>query len=79
MLSPRLLGAYGALMTNSRRSPASRDLEFTLAQLRGDCVRMAPHWTVPAAVADAPVSPSRIHGVVVPAASVRLVRGMTDG
>ncbi|QDY76391.1 hypothetical protein [Streptomyces qinzhouensis] len=65
-------------MTNSSRSPASRDLEFTLAQLRGDCARMAPHWTVPAIVADAPVPPSRIHGVVVSADSARLVRGMTD-
>ncbi|MGV9316772.1 hypothetical protein ACWDR0_32025 [Streptomyces sp. NPDC003691] len=64
-------------MTNSSPSPASRDLEFTLAELRGDCARMAPHWAVPAAAADAPVPPSRIHGVVVPAGSARLVRVIT--
>lgn len=52
--------------------------EFTLAQLRGDCARMAPHWVVPAATVPAPVPPSSIHGVVVPAASARLVDAMTE-
>ncbi|GAA2491349.1 hypothetical protein [Streptomyces gobitricini] len=44
-----------------------------LAELRGDSARMVPHWVVPAESAPAPVSPSRIHGVVVPPASVRLI------
>lgn len=55
-----------------------RDAEFTLAQLRGDCVRMAPHWVVPAAVVPAPVSPARIGGVVVSSASARLVDSMPE-
>jgi hypothetical protein len=45
----------------------------TLAELRGDSARMVPHWVVPAESAPAPVSPSLIHGVVVPAASARLI------
>ncbi|MER7048142.1 hypothetical protein [Streptomyces jumonjinensis] len=58
----------------SRR--AARESDLTLAQLRGDCVRMAPHWRVPPVTPDMPVPPSRIHGVVVPAVSVRLVDAM---
>ncbi|MGW1977518.1 hypothetical protein [Streptomyces sp. NPDC001889] len=50
----------------------------TLAQLRSDCVRMAPHWVVPAVALPAPVPPSHIHGVVVPAASARLVDAMSE-
>ncbi|MEU5399536.1 hypothetical protein ABZ348_09570 [Streptomyces sp. NPDC005963] len=57
---------------------ADRDAEFTLAQLRGDCARMAPHWVVPAAVLPAPVLPSSIHGVVVSRASARLVEAMPE-
>ncbi|MFF7180661.1 hypothetical protein [Streptomyces sp. NPDC008121] len=56
--------------------PAPREpqeSEFSLAQLRGDSARMAPHWVVPTAAAADPVSPSRIHGVVVPPASARLI------
>lgn len=55
-----------------------REYEISLAQLRGDCARMAPHWVVPAAAAPRPVSPSLIHGVVVPPASARLVDAMSD-
>ncbi|RSS83466.1 hypothetical protein [Streptomyces sp. WAC06614] len=43
--------------------------------LLGDCARMAPHWTVPAGPRPPRVEPSQIHGVRVPAASVRLIAG----
>ncbi|KQX53304.1 MULTISPECIES: hypothetical protein [unclassified Streptomyces] len=56
--------------------PASRERhesELSLADLRGDSARMAPHWVTPASPVPAPVSPALIHGVVVPAASARLI------
>ncbi|SED54707.1 hypothetical protein SAMN05428939_5502 [Streptomyces sp. TLI_105] len=46
---------------------------MSLAQLRGDGARMAPHWVAPADPAPVRVSPASIHGVVVPAASARLI------
>lgn len=52
-----------------------------LAELRGYGARMAPHWAVPVvtvAPPAAPVSPSRIRGITVPAASADLVGGMSD-
>ncbi|GGR94568.1 hypothetical protein GCM10010252_36600 [Streptomyces aureoverticillatus] len=49
----------------------------TLESLRGDCARMVPHWVVPAVPA-APVPPSLIHGVTVPAASARVIDGMAE-
>ncbi|MCP3817428.1 hypothetical protein NLX86_04520 [Streptomyces sp. A3M-1-3] len=52
--------------------------EFSLAQLRGDCARMAPHWAVPAEPAPAPVRPSQIHGITVPPASARLLDSMSE-
>ncbi|WP_405858587.1 hypothetical protein OG407_15780 [Streptomyces sp. NBC_01515] len=52
--------------------------EADLASLRGDCARMAPHWTVPDRIASLPVSPSLIHGVTVPSASARLLDGMSE-
>ncbi|MEU0372334.1 hypothetical protein ABZ070_19105 [Streptomyces sp. NPDC006283] len=61
-----------------RKQPDPRESEMSLALLRGDCARMAPHWVVPAAAAPAPVHPSLIHGVVVPPASARLVDAMSD-
>ncbi|MET9800776.1 hypothetical protein [Streptomyces sp. NPDC006368] len=49
-------------------------VEFGLAELCGDSARMVPHWVAPPEdVPSAPVSPSLIHGVVVPAASARLI------
>ena len=54
------------------------DLDGGLAALRGDCARMAPHWAAPAKVIAAPVSPSLIHGVTVPATSARLVDAMPE-
>ncbi|MFE5245625.1 MULTISPECIES: hypothetical protein [unclassified Streptomyces] len=55
-----------------------RESEMSLAELRGDCARMAPHWVVPAKAAAKPVEPSRIHGVTVPPSSARLVDAMSD-
>lgn len=52
---------------------ASRESESGLAELRGDCARMAPHWVVPTKIAPTPVTPSLIHGVTVPPASARLI------
>ncbi|MER7765147.1 hypothetical protein [Streptomyces sp. NPDC097619] len=49
--------------------------EGGLAELLGDCARMAPHWAVPAGPAPVRVAPERIHGVTVPAASARLIAG----
>ncbi|MGW0707829.1 hypothetical protein ACWD4G_18020 [Streptomyces sp. NPDC002643] len=54
------------------------DPDADLAALRGDCARMAPHWAAPAKVITAPVSPSLIHGVKVPATSARLVDAMSE-
>ncbi|CAL9435405.1 hypothetical protein SUDANB176_02137 [Streptomyces sp. enrichment culture] len=66
-------------MTNLRvHAPSPADLEGDLASLRGDCARMAPHWTVPDRVAARPVSPSLIHGVTVPPASARLLDAMSE-
>ncbi|WP_431047818.1 hypothetical protein ACQUSR_24885 [Streptomyces sp. P1-3] len=50
----------------------------SLTQLRGDCARMAPHWAATVAPAPPRVSPSRIHGVQVPASSAHLLDGMSD-
>ncbi|MEU3524339.1 hypothetical protein AB0E62_10785 [Streptomyces sp. NPDC038707] len=49
-----------------------------LAPLWGDCARMVPHWAVPERAESRPVSPSRIHGVSVPARSARLLDAMSD-
>ncbi|MDX2732387.1 MULTISPECIES: hypothetical protein [Streptomyces] len=55
---------------------APRESEISLAELRGDCARMAPHWVVPATVTPTPVTPALIHGVTVPAASARMIDSM---
>ncbi|CAL9395255.1 hypothetical protein [Streptomyces sp. enrichment culture] len=52
--------------------------DFTLAELRGDSARMAPHWAVPAVAEPAPVPPSLIHGVVVEPSSVRLIAATAE-
>ncbi|MEV0490262.1 hypothetical protein [Streptomyces atratus] len=57
---------------------APRESEISLAELRGDCARMAPHWVVPAKAAPTAVAPSLIHGVTVPDASARLIDAMSD-
>ncbi|GGN84260.1 hypothetical protein GCM10011579_073900 [Streptomyces albiflavescens] len=66
-------------MTNLKvHGSAPLDLEGDLASLRGDCARMAAHWSAPATVTSLPVSPSRIHGVTVPPTSARLLDAMSD-
>jgi hypothetical protein len=50
----------------------------SLAELRGDCARMAPHWAAPVRTAPTPVGPSLIHGVEVPPASARLIDAMSE-
>ncbi|CAL9435538.1 hypothetical protein [Streptomyces griseomycini] len=66
-------------MTNLKaHAPSPADLEGDLASLRGDCARMAPHWTVPDRGAARPVPPSLIHGVTVPPASARLLDAMSE-
>lgn len=55
-----------------------RESEMSLAELRGDCARMAPHWVVPEKAAAKPVEPARIHGVTVPPSSARLIDSMAD-
>ncbi|MFE7772378.1 hypothetical protein ACFU5O_00430 [Streptomyces sp. NPDC057445] len=64
-------------MPNNIAPRELRDTEISLAELRGDSARMAPHWAVPPAIASAPVPPSLIHGVVVSPASARLVGAMS--
>ncbi|WP_051722497.1 hypothetical protein [Streptomyces albus] len=58
--------------------PTPLELDGGLAELRGDCSRMAPHWRTGVAAAAEPVPPSRIHGVRVPASSARLLDGMSE-
>ncbi|EFE69958.1 MULTISPECIES: hypothetical protein [Streptomyces] len=66
-------------MTNPKvHAPSPADLEGDLASLRGDCARMAPHWTAPDRAAARPVPPSLIHGVSVPPASARLLDAMSE-
>ncbi|MGP3984375.1 hypothetical protein [Streptomyces sp. KR80] len=53
----------------------------SLDELRGDCARMAPHWTSPHPqdrAAAEPVPPSRIRGVKVPPKSAHLLDGMSE-
>ncbi|WP_328496818.1 hypothetical protein OHS59_31985 [Streptomyces sp. NBC_00414] len=57
---------------------ALEGVEGGLAELRGDCARMVPHWEAPARITARPVSPALIHGVTVPPASARLLDGMSD-
>ncbi|WP_330238478.1 hypothetical protein [Streptomyces sp. NBC_00525] len=52
---------------------APRESESGLAELRGDCARMAPHWAAPARTVPARVAPALINGVTVPPASARMI------
>ncbi|MEV8402115.1 hypothetical protein [Streptomyces niveus] len=60
------------------RERAVRESDTSLAELRGDCARMAADWVRPAAAAPAPVCPSLIHGVTVTPDSARLIDGMSE-
>ena len=50
----------------------------SLAELLGDCRRMAPHWEAPVRERAAAVAPSRLRGITVPAASAHVVDGMAE-
>ncbi|GGV16086.1 hypothetical protein AB0I84_18045 [Streptomyces spectabilis] len=63
---------------DSAARQASEQGVETWETLRGACTRMVPHWAVPSVPAGTPVPPSRIHGVTVPAASARLLDGMSE-
>ncbi|MEU5348010.1 MULTISPECIES: hypothetical protein [unclassified Streptomyces] len=66
-------------MTNLKiHGDAPLDPEGGLAELRGDCARMVPHWSAPARITALPVSPSLIHGVTVPSTSARMLDAMSD-
>ncbi|MFJ9107968.1 hypothetical protein [Streptomyces sp. NPDC102283] len=52
--------------------------ELSLAALRGDCARMAPHWTAAVKSTPSPVKPPLINGVTVPPSSVRLIDAMSE-
>ncbi|WP_031091426.1 hypothetical protein [Streptomyces sp. NRRL WC-3549] len=61
---------------------APRESETSLAELRGDCARMAPRWVAATRTATEaaarPAVPSVIHGVAVPPSSARLVGAMSE-
>ncbi|MFF0567906.1 hypothetical protein ACFYT7_09605 [Streptomyces sp. NPDC004041] len=57
---------------------APPESESSLAALRGDCARMAPHWRAPVKSAPVPVKPSLISGVSVPPSSARLIDAMSE-
>ncbi|MFH8406096.1 hypothetical protein ACH4FX_15135 [Streptomyces sp. NPDC018019] len=59
----------------TRRSPGFAEPE-SMAQLLGDCARMAPHWR---SGPQPPPAPAReLHGISVPASSAALVSGMSE-
>ncbi|MEU6704576.1 hypothetical protein [Streptomyces wuyuanensis] len=62
---------------SERRPVEPGQTEISLAELRGDSARMAPHWVVPPVATAGPVPPSLIHGVVVSPASALLVGSMS--
>ncbi|GBQ01063.1 hypothetical protein SSP531S_24930 [Streptomyces spongiicola] len=61
---------------HERRPAGLGQIDISLAELRGDSARMAPHWVAPPVTPADPVHPSLIHGVVVAPASARLVGSM---
>lgn len=65
------------LTLHERRPAGLGQIDISLAELRGDSARMAPHWVVPPMATAAPVPPSLIHGIVVSPASARLVGSMS--
>lgn len=50
----------------------------TLAELLGDCRKMAQHWETSATPEAPRVAPSRLHGITVPEASAHVVEGMAE-
>lgn len=68
-------------MTQHARTPGFPPSEpESLAQLRGDCARMAPRWPAAAPRVPAETPPARPapHGVRVPSRSARLLDGMSE-
>ncbi|AXK32782.1 hypothetical protein DVA86_09120 [Streptomyces armeniacus] len=81
-------------MTKHAHSPGFPPPEpESLAQLRGDCARMAPHWQTGTATGSvsgsasgsgrreskaAGTGPVALHGVRVPSRSARLLDGMSE-
>ncbi|MGK5628378.1 hypothetical protein [Streptomyces sp. URMC 123] len=64
-----------AVSTAHRHGPEPE----SLAELRGDCARMASRWPAArTAHPTEPVPPARIHGVRVPAGSAELLDGMSE-
>ncbi|WP_326690876.1 MULTISPECIES: hypothetical protein [unclassified Streptomyces] len=63
-----------------RKTATSASEPESMEQLRGDCARMAPHWTAQRAPRDdgRPVPPQVLHGVSVPSRSARLLDGMSE-
>ncbi|WP_030256733.1 hypothetical protein [Streptomyces violens] len=50
----------------------------SMEQLRGDCARMAPHWK-PDGLPAGPRRPAaELRGITVPAASAKLLEGMSE-
>ncbi len=66
-----------SMTTPLRAAPLLDDPE-SLAELVGDCRKMAAHWEVSAQDASAPVSPASLRGITVPAASSHVVEGMAE-
>ncbi|MFH8343414.1 hypothetical protein [Streptomyces sp. NPDC018045] len=72
-VTPRSAGVRAAV---PRSVPGSADGPESMAQLLGDCARMAPHWR---SGRQAPPPPAReLHGISVPASSKALVSGMSE-
>ncbi|MGD3105047.1 hypothetical protein [Streptomyces sp. YGL11-2] len=65
-------------VTHPGPSAASVQEPESLDQLRGDCARMAAHWTGGRRSAPAPGRPCDLHGIRVPAKSAALVDGMSE-
>ncbi|WP_320778531.1 hypothetical protein [Streptomyces sp. CRN 30] len=66
-------------MTNIELHPSlPAEPGASLASLRGDCARMAPHWPSAERGPALPVPPSLIHGVSVPPRSARLLDAMSE-
>lgn len=65
-----------AAATSGRRA-ASAEPE-SLDQLLGDCARMAPHWKTAECLTSSPGPATELRGIKVPAASAKLLEGMSE-
>jgi hypothetical protein len=64
----------------AKRDRVGLEPSASMAELRGDCARMAGRWVPRKKPSEGPppVGPPRIHGITVPPGSVRLIVGMSD-